>query len=468
MARSFVGVLGSCFFPPEPKSATSLDDSEVSKASAVAPDINGEHPKDVNPGEFVTKSDIEQILETKFKEFQASILNSMKDLLREEKEKGKKNIRDQPEFIEGDSHHHAVFSVAPNKLGSGSERRLNYIGAMYNNSYKSSQAMNPGIANLTMSEIYKATGNFSPSYNIGRGGFGTVYKGRLKDGTLILVKRVKKSVYDNHLGTEFQSETQTLVQVEHLNLVRLYGYLEQDDERIVVVEYVPNGNLSEHLHGLNGNVLDFATRLDIAIDVAHAITYLHMYTDHPIICGDIKSSNILLTENLRAKVANFGFARLAADSDSRATHVSTGIKGTVGYIDPECLKTGQLTEKSDVYSFGVLLVELVSGRKPIETKGELLKKRITARWAMKKFNDGDAILTLDPRLERSAATSLAVEKIYELALYQCLAPTGKIRPNMRRCVEILEGIRKDFRALLASDTHSVSSHSQKSASIREE
>ncbi|OVA19790.1 Protein kinase domain [Macleaya cordata] len=389
VAKSFVGMISSCFTPPEPKSATSVDDSDVFK----------------------------------------------------------------------------VPSVASDKLGSGSERRRSSIEALKNSSYRSTQTMEPGSAKFTMEEIYKATRNFSPSFKIGQGGFGTVYKGRLEDGTLVAVKRAKKSVYDKHLGIEFNSEVQTLAQVEHLNLVRLYGYLEQDDERIVVVEYVPNGTLREHLDCLNGNVLDFATRLDIAIDVAHAITYLHMYTDHPIIHRDIKSSNILLTENLRAKVADFGFARLAADSDSGATHVSTQVKGTAGYLDPEYLKTYQLTEKSDVYSFGVLLVELVSGRRPIEPKREL-KERITARWAMKKFNEGDAVLTLDPRLHRSAATSLAIEKIYELAL-QCVAPTRQSRPSMRRCAEILWGIRKDFRELSASDSHSFSSHSQKSGSIRE-
>uniref|UniRef100_A0A5B6Z110 Protein kinase domain-containing protein n=1 Tax=Davidia involucrata TaxID=16924 RepID=A0A5B6Z110_DAVIN len=191
-----------------------------------------------------------------------------------------------------------------------------------------------------------------------------------------------------------------------------------------------------------------------------------MYTDHPIIHRDIKSSNILLTENLRAKVADFGFARQAADSDSGATHVSTQVKGTAGYLDPEYLRTYQLTEKSDVYSFGVLLVELVTGRRPIEPKREL-KERITTRWVMKKFGDGDAISTLDPRLEQTAANNLALEKILELAL-QCLAPHRQNRPAMRRCAEILWSIRKDYRELSASDIHSLSSHSLRSTSIRDE
>ncbi|KAM3204514.1 calmodulin-binding receptor-like cytoplasmic kinase 2 isoform X2 [Capsicum annuum] len=346
----------------------------------------------------------------------------------------------------GDSDSFQAPSVASDgareKKPSSSNNRGRSIYGSENNSTHRKKA---GSIKFTMEDIYKATKNFSPSLKIGQGGFGIVYKGCLVDGTVVAVKRAKKNIHDKHAGAEFKSEVRTLEKIEHLNLVKFYGFLEHGEERILVVEYVPNGTLREHLDSVNGNVLDFASRLDIGIDVGHAITYLHMYTDHPIIHRDIKSSNILLTENLRAKVADFGFARLAADIESGATHVSTQVKGTAGYLDPEYLSTYQLTEKSDVYSFGVLLVELVTGRRPIEPKKEI-KERITARWAMKKFTSGDAILTLDPRLERSAANSLAMEKIYELAL-QCLAPHRHNRPTMRKCAEILWSIRKDYREL---------------------
>ncbi|XP_042477795.1 calmodulin-binding receptor-like cytoplasmic kinase 2 [Macadamia integrifolia] len=357
-----------------------------------------------------------------------------------------------------DFHQFRASSVA-----GGDGKRSSSRGIFFR-SYNADDKTVPGGVNFTMAEIYKATRDFSPSLKIGQGGFGTVYKGRLDDGTLVALKRAKKSLYDKHLSVEFHNEIQTLARVDHLNLVRFFGCLEHGDERIVVVEYVPNGTLRELLDGLNGKFLDFAARLEIAIDVAHAVTYLHMYADHPIIHRDIKSSNILLTENFRAKVADFGFARFAADSDN--THVSTQVKGTAGYLDPEYLRTYQLTDKSDVYSFGVVLVELVTGRRPIEPKREF-KERITTRWAMNKFTEGDGIMTLDPMVERNAATNLALEKILELAS-QCLAPTRESRPSMKRCGEILWGIRKDYRELCASEySRSISFRSQRSSFRKE-
>ncbi|KAF8045844.1 hypothetical protein N665_4334s0002 [Sinapis alba] len=305
---------------------------------------------------------------------------------------------------------------------------------------------NPPNERFSFDEIYAATKNFSPSFRIGQGGFGTVYKVKLRDGSTVAVKRAKKSLHDDRQGAEFMSEIKTLAQVTHLSLVKYYGYLVHNDEKLLVVEFVPNGNLRDHLDCKEGKTLDMATRLDIATDIAHAITYLHMYTQPPIIHRDIKSSNILLTDNFRAKVADFGFARLAPDTESGATHVSTQVKGTAGYLDPEYLTTYQLTEKSDVYSFGVLLVELLTARRPIELHREQ-KERITIRWAIKKFTSGDTISVLDPKLERNPANNLALEKVLEMA-FQCLAPHRGSRPSMKKCSEILWGIRKDYRELL--------------------
>lgn len=306
----------------------------------------------------------------------------------------------------------------------------------------SSCVSNGQVGNFSIEEIYKATEKFSPANKIGEGGFGTVYKGRLRDGSLVAIKRTKKNKFDKRLSLEFKNEILTLSMIEHLNLVRLLGFVEHGDEQIIVVEYVSNGTLREHLDGTRGNGLEIAERLEIAIDIAHAVTYLHMYTEHPIIHRDIKASNILITEKLRAKVADFGFARLAAN-DPDASHISTQIKGTVGYLDPDYLRTNQLTEKSDVYSFGVLLVELMTGRQPIESKRPM-SERVTIRWAIQKLKEGDAVIAMDPRLKRSPASNMALEKVLKLA-QTCLAPLRKSRPSMKECGEELWEIRKDFR-----------------------
>ncbi|XP_019449894.1 PREDICTED: calmodulin-binding receptor-like cytoplasmic kinase 1 [Lupinus angustifolius] len=309
----------------------------------------------------------------------------------------------------------------------------------YASSSSSSNQIGPG--NFSFEEIYRATSKFSLDNKIGEGGFGTVYKGKLSNGPLVAVKRAKKDVQNKHLS-EFKNEIYTLSKVEHLNLVRLYGYLEHGEEKIIVVEYVNNGTLREHLDGTRGQGLEIGERLDIAIDVAHAVTYLHMYTDHPIIHRDIKASNILITDNLRAKVADFGFARLAAIDPSK-THISTQVKGTAGYVDPDYMRTHHLTEKSDVYSFGVLLVEMITGRHPVEPQRQL-NERVTIRWAMQMWKQGEAVVAMDPRLRRNPASNKAIEKIFRLA-YQCLAPMRKSRPSMKNCAEVLWGIRKDFR-----------------------
>ncbi|XP_078173820.1 calmodulin-binding receptor-like cytoplasmic kinase 2 [Carex rostrata] len=301
---------------------------------------------------------------------------------------------------------------------------------------------------FTLEEIFKATDYFSKKARIGEGGCSMVYKGELTDGTVVAVKRAKKNMGDVHLTQEsFRSEIQTFQQIAHLNLVGFYGYLEYDNEQIIVVEYVPNGNLRQHLDGVFGKILDFATRLDIAIDVAHAITYLHTYCDKPIIHRDIKSSNILLTNSLHAKVTDFGFSRFGP-TEHGATHVQTRVKGTIGYLDPEYFMTAILTDKSDVFSFGVLLVEMMTGRHPMERRKG--KERITAEWAIEEFKGGRAVKTLDPNLEPNLPINIALEQIYELAA-QCLAQTRQMRPKMKTCAEMLWSIRKGYNDLLNSE-----------------
>ncbi|KAL8223159.1 hypothetical protein R6Q57_020558 [Mikania cordata] len=234
-----------------------------------------------------------------------------------------------------------------------------------------------GSVHLTMNQVARATQNFSPSLKLGEGGFGTVYKAQLPDGQFVAIKRAKREHFDA-LRSEFRSEVELLAKIDHRNLVKLLGYVDKGNERLIITEYVPNGTLREHLDGVHGSFLDFSQRLEICIDVAHGLTYLHLYAERQIIHRDVKSSNILLTERLRAKVADFGFARLG-DVEADKTHVVTKVRGTVGYLDPEYMRTYQLTPKSDVYSFGVLLIEILTGRRPIESKRSP-EEKVTVRW----------------------------------------------------------------------------------------
>ncbi|XP_010928314.1 calmodulin-binding receptor-like cytoplasmic kinase 3 isoform X1 [Elaeis guineensis] len=300
-----------------------------------------------------------------------------------------------------------------------------------------------GSVHLSINQIIKATRNFSPSLKLGEGGFGAVYKAVLPDGQVVAIKRAKKIFEQEEipaLRDEFSNEVELLAKIEHRNLVRLLGYTDKGNERIIITEYVPNGTLREHLDGQHGKILDFNQRLEIAIDVAHALTYLHLYAEKTIIHRDVKSSNILLTESYRAKVSDFGFAR-TGPTDTEKTHISTKVKGTAGYLDPEYLRTYQLTPKSDVFSFGILLIEILSGRRPVELRRQT-DERITVRWAFKKYNEGNLRDILDPLLDE-VIDEQVLGKILSLA-FQCAAPTRADRPDMKEVGEQLWEIRKEF------------------------
>ncbi|OMO95989.1 hypothetical protein COLO4_15567 [Corchorus olitorius] len=322
-----------------------------------------------------------------------------------------------------------------------------------------------GSVHLTMTQVTRATRNFSSALQIGEGGFGIVYKAQLDSGQVVAIKRAKKantedspiacvpehSEHFENLRTEFSSEVELLAKIDHRNLVKLLGYVDKGNERLIITEYVPNGSLREHLDGQRGRILDFNQRLEIAIDVAHGLTYLHLYAEKQIIHRDVKSSNILLTESMRAKVADFGFARLGP-MDSDQTHISTKVKGTVGYLDPEYMKTYQLTPKSDVYSFGILLIEILTGRRPVELRRPV-EERVTLRWgcataddgsstAFHKYNEGHAVQLVDPAMEEVVDAEVLV-KIFALA-FQCAAPVRNDRPDMKSVGEQLWAIRADY------------------------
>ncbi|TYJ32127.1 hypothetical protein E1A91_A05G015700v1 [Gossypium mustelinum] len=243
-----------------------------------------------------------------------------------------------------------------------------------------------------------------------------------------------------NLQAEFSSEVELLAKIDHRNLVKLLGYVDRRDERLIITEYVPNGTLRDHLDGQRGKILDFNQRLEIAIDVAHGLTYLHLYAGKQIIHRDVKSSNIFITESMRAKVADFGFAKVGP-IDSDKTHISTQLKGTVGYLDPEYMKSYQLTAKSDVYAFGILLIEILTSRRPVELRRPV-EERVTLTWAFHKYNEGHVAELVDCMMEEVVDANL-LTNIFALA-FQCAAPTRNDRPQMKSVAEELWGIRADY------------------------
>ncbi|KAJ4784068.1 Nodulation receptor kinase [Rhynchospora pubera] len=335
----------------------------------------------------------------------------------------------------------------PNDLPSGASTASTNSDIKRFMKKKMSLQVISGNVKFTWDEILKATRCFSSDLKVGEGGCGVVYRGKLENGKEVAIKRAKKDIDDAQLTNEsFQTEIATLQQINHMNLVGFYGYLIFEDEKVIVVEWVPNGNLRQHLDCKFGTVLGFSNRLDIIIDVAHAINYLHTYCEKPLIHRDIKSVNILLTSTLHGKVADFGLAKLAS-MDANNTIVQTIAKGTPGYIDPEYFRTNQLSSKSDVYSFGVVLVEVITGKRPVERTS----KTTAVKWAIAEFYKGNAIDTLDPNLKPDEAISAAVRQIYELASH-CLVIDRRKRPTMEECCRTLWNIRKTYNDMIKKET----------------
>ncbi|XP_059652130.1 leucine-rich repeat receptor protein kinase HPCA1-like isoform X2 [Cornus florida] len=281
-------------------------------------------------------------------------------------------------------------------------------------------------------ELQKCTNNFSEENAIGSGGYGKVYRGTLPTGQLIAIKRSQEGSRQG--GNEFKAEIEMLSRVHHKNVVSLVGFCFDKSEQMLVYEYVPNGSLKESLSGKSGIKLDWMRRLRVALGAARGLAYLHELVNPPIIHRDIKSNNILLDSHLNAKVADFGLSKVMSDAD--ASHISTQVKGTMGYLDPEYYMTQQLTEKSDVYSFGVLILELVTARKPIE-KGVYIVREI--RQTMDKTKELYNLQgIIDPNFGLGI-TLKGLEKFVELAM-RCVEESRADRPTMSEVVKEIESI----------------------------
>ncbi|KAL8525555.1 hypothetical protein ACS0TY_014971 [Phlomoides rotata] len=217
---------------------------------------------------------------------------------------------------------------------------------------------------FAFADMIAATENFKEENFIGEGGFGKVYKGRLRDtGEIVAIKQLDRNGCQG--SREFTVEVYMLSNVDHPNLVKLIGYCAEEEQKLLVYEYMPLGSLEAHLHDIEPNKrpLDWNIRMKIAAGAALGLEYLHCKTP-PVIYRDLKCSNILLGEGYHAKLSDFGLAKMGPCGDQ--THVSTRVMGTYGYCAPDYAMTGQLTVKSDIYSFGVVLLEIISGRKAID------------------------------------------------------------------------------------------------------
>ncbi|TYI05222.1 hypothetical protein ES332_A10G073400v1 [Gossypium tomentosum] len=282
---------------------------------------------------------------------------------------------------------------------------------------------------FTYSEIVTITANFKTG--IGEGGFRKVFHGHLNDGTPVAVKLLSSSSKQRY--KEFQAEAQSLMIVHHKNLVSLIGYCKEDDHMALVYEFMSNGNLRQHLFSTNTTVLNWNQRLQIAVDAAQGLDYLHNGCKPPIVHRDLKPSNILLTENMQAKIADFGLSR-AFSMDTSTSSISTALAGTPGYIDPELHASGTLNKKSDVYSFGIILFELITGL-PVQIKNTEHIMHIVD-WVTPMIEEGDIRKIIDPRLGSGFDVN-AAWKAVEIAMW-CAQRTSKQRPDISQVIAELK------------------------------
>ncbi|XP_057471013.1 serine/threonine-protein kinase-like protein ACR4 [Actinidia eriantha] len=307
---------------------------------------------------------------------------------------------------------------------------------------KDSYMIRPDLDNLkfrraqmfSYEELERATGGFKEESQVGKGSFSCVFKGVLKDGTVVAVKRAIMSPDMKKNAKEFHTELDLLSRLNHAHLLNLLGYCEEGGERLLVYEFMANGSLHQHLHGKNKaskEQLDWVRRVTIAVQAARGIEYLHGYACPPVIHRDIKSSNILIDEEHNARVADFGLSLLGpANSSSPLAELPAG---TLGYLDPEYYRLHYLTTKSDVYSFGVLLLEILSGRKAIDMQFE---EGNIVEWAVPLIKAGDIQTILDPVLKPPSDVE-ALKRIANVAC-KCVRMRGKERPSMDKVTTSLE------------------------------
>ncbi|EXC20863.1 PTI1-like tyrosine-protein kinase [Morus notabilis] len=284
----------------------------------------------------------------------------------------------------------------------------------------------------SLKELLHATHNFDENNKIGEGGFGSVYFARTSKGVEIAVKRLKTMTAKAEM--EFAVEVEILGRVRHKNLLGLRGFYAGGEERLIVFDYMPNHNLITHLHGQLASdcLLDWSRRMNIAIGSAEGLAYLHHEANPHIIHRDIKASNVLLDNDFEPKVADFGFAKLIPDGIS---HLTTRVKGTLGYLAPEYAMWGKVSECCDVYSFGILLLEIISGKKPLEKLPGGVKRDIV-QWVIPYAQKGAFDGIADPRLKGKFDPQQLKSTV--LLAMKCTNNNPENRPSMLEVVQWLK------------------------------
>ncbi|KAG5400781.1 hypothetical protein IGI04_015388 [Brassica rapa subsp. trilocularis] len=315
-------------------------------------------------------------------------------------------------------------------------------------------------------ELAQVTNGFSQKNLLGEGGFGCVYKGVLSDGREIAVKQLK--IGGSQGEREFKAEVEIISRVHHRHLVTLVGYCISEQHRLLVYDYVPNNTLHFHLHAPGRPVMTWETRVKVAAGAARGIAYLHEDCHPRIIHRDIKSSNILLDNSFEALVADFGLAKIAQELDLN-THVSTRVMGTFGYMAPEYATSGKLSEKADVYSYGVILLELITGRKPVDTSQPLGDESLV-EWAKpllsQAIENEEFGELVDPRL---GVNFIAAEMFRMVeAAAACVRHSAARRPKMSQVVRALDTLEEasDITNGMRPGQSQVYDSRQQSAQIR--
>lgn len=304
----------------------------------------------------------------------------------------------------------------------------------------------------TLRELEAATNGLSDENVIGEGGYGIVYQGILSDGTRVAVKNLLNN--RGQAEREFKVEVEAIGRVRHKNLVRLLGYCVEGAYRMLVYEYVDNGNLDQWLHGDVGDVspLTWDIRMNIILGCAKGLAYLHEGLEPKVVHRDVKSSNILLDRQWHTKLSDFGLAKLL---NAESTYVTTRVMGTFGYVAPEYACTGMLNEKSDVYSFGILIMEIITGRTPVD-HGRPQGEVHLVDWLKAMVGNRKSEEVVDPKLPE-VPSSKALKRVLLVAL-RCVDPEAQKRPKMGHIIHMLEADDLLFRDERRAGRDSSGSH----------